>query len=214
MPIIIISLQTNQIHYYPPAIRPKHGLTTFTRAFRHYFSCLWIFDIHLMSEGADFQSFRIICSVYVKQAMQNQLQNLLAYMEFGNLSYFRMSICLYLVSHYCTKKRKHSFHILKALFSSDTRQSMKRWITTERWAEIYTKPFGRFGRYPTFHTMTSVQRKRCFQYVKRMFPLFRAIVKLCSTNRLFTYLVSFIPVRMSTASLIHVCKCALNNSYG
>ena len=40
---------------------------------------------------------------------------------------------------YCTKKRKHSFSILKALFSSDTRQSMKRRITTERWAEIYTR---------------------------------------------------------------------------
>ena len=29
------------------------------------------------------------------------------------------------------------------------------------------------------------------QYAKRMFPLFRAIVKFCSTNRLFTYLHSF-----------------------
>ena len=27
------------------------------------------------------------------------------------------------------------------------------------------------GRYPTFHTLTSVGRKICFQYVKRMFPL-------------------------------------------
>ena len=44
-----------------------------------------------------------------------------------------------------------------------------------------------FGRYPTFHTLKSVGRKKCFQYVKRMFPLFRAIVKFCSTNRLFTY---------------------------
>ena len=33
-----------------------------------------------------------------------------------------------------------------------------------------------FGRYPTFHTLTSVGRKKCFQYVKRMFPLFRAIL--------------------------------------
>ena len=43
-----------------------------------------------------------------------------------------------------------------------------------------------FGYYPTFHTLTSVGRKQYFQYVKRMFPLFRAIVKFCSTNRLFT----------------------------
>ena len=35
-----------------------------------------------------------------------------------------------------------------------------------------------FGRYPTFHTLTSVVRRKCFQYVKRMFPLFRAIVKI------------------------------------
>ena len=40
--------------------------------------------------------------------------------------------------HYCTKELKHSFSILKAIFSSDTRQSMKRRITTEWWAEIYT----------------------------------------------------------------------------
>ena len=33
-----------------------------------------------------------------------------------------------------------------------------------------------FGYYPTFHTLTSVRRKQYFQYVKRMFPLFRAIV--------------------------------------
>ena len=44
-----------------------------------------------------------------------------------------------------------------------------------------------FGYYPTFHTLTSVGRKHYFQYVKRMFPLFLAIVKFCSTNRLFTY---------------------------
>ena len=28
--------------------------------------------------------------------------------------------------------------------------------------------------------------KKSFQYAKAMFPLFRAIVKFCSTNRLFT----------------------------
>ena len=43
------------------------------------------------------------------------------------------------IFHYSTKKRKHSFHIMKVLFSSDTRQSMKRRITTERRAEIYTR---------------------------------------------------------------------------
>ena len=44
-----------------------------------------------------------------------------------------------MILHYCTKKRKHSFHILKALLSSDTRQTIKRRITTERWAGIYTR---------------------------------------------------------------------------
>ena len=29
--------------------------------------------------------------------------------------------------------------------------------------------------------------KKAFQYVKRMLPLFCAVVKLCTTNRLFTY---------------------------
>ena len=33
-----------------------------------------------------------------------------------------------------------------------------------------------FGYYPTFHTLTSIGRKQYFQYVKRMFPLFRAIL--------------------------------------
>ena len=45
----------------------------------------------------------------------------------------------FLTTQYCMKKRKHSFHILKVLFSSDTRQSMKRRITTESRAEIYTR---------------------------------------------------------------------------
>ena len=40
--------------------------------------------------------------------------------------------------HYSTKKREHSFSILKA-FSFDTLQSMKRRITTERWTEIYSQ---------------------------------------------------------------------------
>ena len=34
--------------------------------------------------------------------------------------------------HYSTKKRYHVLDILKSLFSSDTRQSMKRRIATER----------------------------------------------------------------------------------
>ena len=39
-----------------------------------------------------------------------------------------------------------------------------------------------------FRLMT-VGRKQYFQYVKRMFPLFRAIVKFCSTNRLFNFII-------------------------
>ena len=42
-----------------------------------------------------------------------------------------------------------------------------------------------FGHYPTFYTLMSVGRKKSFQYVKIMLPLFRAVVKFCSTNRLF-----------------------------
>ena len=46
---------------------------------------------------------------------------------------FRLTLKELLIPfHYCTKKRKHSFRILKVLFSSDTRQSMKRRITTAR----------------------------------------------------------------------------------
>ena len=36
------------------------------------------------------------------------------------------------------------------------------------------------------HTESTFFVRECFQYVKRMFPLFRAIVKFCSTNRLYT----------------------------
>ena len=43
-----------------------------------------------------------------------------------------------------------------------------------------------FGHYPTFYTLMSVGRKKSFQYVKIMLPLFRAVVGFCSTNRLFT----------------------------
>ena len=74
--------------------------------------------------------------------------------------------------HYYTKKQKHSFHILKELFSSDTRQSKK-------------------CRIATFHTLMSVGWKKCFQYLKRMYPLFRVIVKFCSTNRLYTKCIVF-----------------------
>ena len=48
-----------------------------------------------------------------------------------------------------------------------------------------------FGCYPTFHTLTCVGRKQYFQYVKRMFPLFRGKVKFCSVNRLFEYNYSY-----------------------
>ena len=33
-----------------------------------------------------------------------------------------------------------------------------------------------------------MSNEKSFQYAKRMFPLFRAIVKFCSANRLFTYM--------------------------
>ena len=52
------------------------------------------------------------------------------YPLFLNFNYF-MALLQIIVFHYFTKKRKPSFHILKALFSFDTRQSMKRRITTE-----------------------------------------------------------------------------------
>ena len=44
---------------------------------------------------------------------------------------------------------------------------------------------------PTFrslsdvHTLMSVGRKKCFQYVHIMLPLLRAVVKFCTANRLF-----------------------------
>ena len=41
-----------------------------------------------------------------------------------------------------------------------------------------------FGSYPTFHTLTSVVRKKLFQYVYKILPLFHAVVKLCRMNRL------------------------------
>ena len=48
-----------------------------------------------------------------------------------------------------------------------------------------------FGRYPTFRltfrSLSDVGRKKCFQYAKECFPLFRAIVKFCSADRLFKW---------------------------
>ena len=41
------------------------------------------------------------------------------------------------------------------------------------------------GHYPTFSYSDECRTKTNFQYVKRMLPLFRAVVKFCSTNRLF-----------------------------
>ena len=84
--------------------------------------------------------------------------------DFKSISTICRNIYLF---HYSTKKREYSCSILVAFFLA-----------------IY---FGSpFGRYPTFYTPISVGRKT-FQYAKRMFPLFCAIVKFCSTNRLFTY---------------------------
>ena len=70
------------------------------------------------------------------------------YIIFRYETYLCMYVCAFhmyfspislVLFHYCTKKRKHSFSILKPLFSSDIHQSMKRRITSERWAEIYTR---------------------------------------------------------------------------
>ena len=34
--------------------------------------------------------------------------------------------------------------------------------------------------------------EKVFQYVKRMLPLFRAVVKFCTTNRLFAYIYMYL----------------------
>ena len=75
--------------------------------------------------------------------------------------------------------------------TSDNNPKASRNIYQMRIDSRYTSASGIYfgsplGCYPTFHTLTSVGRKQYFQYVKRIFPLFRAIVKFCSTNRLFT----------------------------
>ena len=41
--------------------------------------------------------------------------------------------------------------------------------------------------FPSKIAFQYVKNKKTFQYVKRMLPLFRAVVKLCTTNRLFIY---------------------------
>ena len=74
---------------------------------------------------------------------------------------------LLVLQNFTIARKSRFFYILKVLFSSDTRQSMKRRITTERRAEIFLLCFGSpFGCYPTFHNLTSVGRKQYFQYVK------------------------------------------------
>ena len=53
----------------------------------------------------------------------------------------------------------------------------------------------------------------CVQYVKRMLPLFRTVVKFCSTNRLFTYLFSqqlLLAFMAYFLGFILYCKNALN----
>ena len=41
------------------------------------------------------------------------------------------------------------------------------------------------GHYPTFSYSDECRTKISFRYVKRMLPLFRAVGKFCSINRLF-----------------------------
>ena len=53
-----------------------------------------------------------------------------------------------------------------------------------------------FSCYPTFHTLTSVGLKKL--YAKRIFTLFCAIVKFCSTNRLFSCTSAMILLEICT----------------
>ena len=50
-------------------------------------------------------------------------------------------------------------------------------------------PAGLAIRIVVFHTMTSVEQK--LFGMSKMMPLFRAVVKFCNTNRLFTYFSFF-----------------------
>ena len=50
---------------------------------------------------------------------------------------------------------------------------------------------------PTFRSLSDIlcsdvcRTKKAFQYVERMLPLFRAVVKLCTTSRVFLFLICF-----------------------
>ena len=68
---------------------------------------------------------------------------------------------------------------LKA-FSSDTRQSMKCRIVTYRLTELYSDA-SRLLSDSSY--LDEYRTKKACKYVKRMLPLFRAVVKFCSTNR-------------------------------
>ena len=57
---------------------------------------------------------------------------------------------------------------------------------TYQW--LYQWPF---GHYPTFSYSDECWTKKAFKYVKRMLPLFPAVVKFCSTNRLFNQWLPF-----------------------
>ena len=93
--------------------------------------------------------------------------------------------------YHSTKQWQHSFDILNSFFSSDTHQSMEtsdsdlkvnRNIYADERLDIYfRKPI---GHYPTFSYSDECRTKKAFMYVKRL-PLFRAVVKFCSTHRLF-----------------------------
>ena len=64
------------------------------------------------------------------------------------------------------KKREHSLSILKA-YSSDTRQSMKRRIKTERWTEIYSQI-----RMDSCDIMNTVSSWPCGWPLGTYYPLF------------------------------------------
>ena len=53
-------------------------------------------------------------------------------MELKDFEVISLELFVFSKLHYSTKKRYHVLDILKSLFSSDTHQSMKRRIATER----------------------------------------------------------------------------------
>ena len=83
---------------------------------------------------------------------------------------------------------------------------MKSRLATEKFSEIYSQmrihviecvshvsAFGYifcqpFGRCPILHTLTSVVRTMLTSL--KMLPLFRVVIKFCSTNRLFKSIIS------------------------